>query len=125
MPGAPASMSATRHAIDAFLAGFDARIGLHRLVMVHCNDSRSARGSRLDRHEHLGAGRIGAAGIAHVLTHPSLAHVTYYLETPGMDEGYDEVNVKRAYALAAGQPLRRLPAAAFTTRSARGRTAPA
>jgi deoxyribonuclease-4 len=112
-------------AIDAFLAGFDARIGLERLVMVHLNDSRSARGSHLDRHEHLGAGRIGGLGLAHVLTHPALAHVTYYLETPGMDEGYDEVNVKRAYALAAGQPLRRLPAAAFATRSARARTAPA
>lgn len=112
-------------AIDAFLSGFDARIGLHRLVMVHLNDSRSARGSRLDRHEHLGAGRIGAAGLARILTHPALAHVTYYLETPGMDEGYDAVNVRRAYALAAGQSLRRLPAAAFATRSARARTAPA
>ncbi len=112
-------------AMDAFLAEFDDRIGLDRLVMVHLNDSRSDRGSRLDRHEHLGAGRIGPAGIAHVLTHPRLAHVTYYLETPGMDEGYDEINAKRAYALAAGRPLRRLPAAAFTTRSARARTAPA
>jgi deoxyribonuclease-4 len=92
--------------------------------MVHLNDTRSALGSRLDRHEHLGAGRIGATGLAHVLTHPALAHVTYYLETPGMDEGYDEVNVRRAYALAAGQPLRRLPKAAFTTRSSQARTAP-
>jgi deoxyribonuclease-4 len=113
------------NAIDAFLAGFDERIGLERMVMVHLNDSRSAFGSRLDRHEHIGAGRIGAAGLGHLLTHPSLAHVTYYLETPGMDEGYDEVNIKRAYAIAAGQPLRRLPAAAFTTRSAsKARTAP-
>jgi endonuclease IV len=113
------------NAIDAFLAGFDERIGLQRLVMVHLNDSRSAFGSRLDRHEHIGAGRIGAVGLAHLLTHPALAHVTYYLETPGMDEGYDEVNIKRAYAIAAGQPLRRLPAAAFTTRSAsKARTAP-
>jgi deoxyribonuclease-4 len=110
--------------IDAFLAEFDARIGLQRLAMVHLNDTRSALGSRLDRHEHLGAGRIGATGLAHILTHPALAHVTYYLETPGMDEGYDEVNVRRAYALAAGQPLRRLPKAAFTTRSSRARTAP-
>jgi deoxyribonuclease-4 len=110
--------------IDAFLAEFDARIGLQRLAMVHLNDTRSALGSRLDRHEHLGAGRIGATGLAHILTHPALAHVTYYLETPGMDEGYDEVNVRRAYALAAGQPLRRLPKAAFTTRSSQARTAP-
>lgn len=112
-------------AIDVFLAEFDARIGIDRLVMVHLNDTRSALGSRTDRHEHLGAGRIGPAGLARVLTHPSLAHVTYYLETPGMDEGYDEVNIKRAYALAAGEPLRRLPAAAFQTRSSRARTAPA
>lgn len=111
--------------VDTTLRAFDDRIGLDRLVMVHLNDSRSALGSRLDRHEHLGAGRIGASGLAHVLTHPALGHVTYYLETPGMDEGYDEVNVRRAYDLAAGRPLRRLPAAAFATRSARARTAPA
>ena len=46
-------------AIDAFLDDFDDRIGLERLVMLHLNDSKSERGSRLDRHEHLGAGRIG------------------------------------------------------------------
>ena len=40
------------------------RIGLDRLVMVHLNDSRSELGSRLDRHEHLGAGRIGARACA-------------------------------------------------------------
>ena len=47
--------------VDAFLADFDARIGLDRLVMVHLNDSKSELGSRIDRHEHLGAGRIGDA----------------------------------------------------------------
>src|SRR5206468_4239529 len=44
-------------AVDAFLEEFDARIGLRRLVMIHLNDSKSERGSRLDRHEHIGAGR--------------------------------------------------------------------
>ena len=51
-------------AVDAFLAVFDARIGLDRLVMIHLNDTRSALGSRTDRHEHLGAGRIPVAGLA-------------------------------------------------------------
>ena len=53
-------------------------------------------GSRTDRHEHLGAGRIGAAGLRRLLTHPGLAHVAYLLETPGMDDGYDLVNMGRA-----------------------------
>ena len=90
---------------DALLASFDRLIGLDRLVMLHLNDSKAALGSRLDRHEHLAAGRIGEVGLAHVLTHPSLASAAYYLETPGMDEGYDAVNMARALALAAGEPL--------------------
>jgi deoxyribonuclease-4 len=100
-------------AIDTTLADFDARIGLDRLVMVHLNDSRSELGSRLDRHEHLGAGRIGRAGLERVLRHPGLAHATYYLETPGMDRGYDAINLARAQALAAGLPLEPLPEGAF------------
>jgi deoxyribonuclease-4 len=113
-------------AVDAFVAEFDERIGLQRLVLIHLNDSRSELGSRTDRHEHLGAGRIGPAGLARVLRHPSLAHATYLLETPGMDVGYDAINMARARALAGGLPLEPLPAGAFELRgSAKARTAPA
>ena len=112
-------------AIDAFLATFDARIGLDRLVMLHLNDSKSELGSHLDRHEHLGAGRIGVAGLGHLLRHPGLAHATYYLETPGMDEGYDAINVARAHDIAANRPLADLPPEAMTVRGSRARTAPA
>ncbi len=112
-------------AIDAFLAEFDARIGLDRLVMLHLNDSKSDLGSRLDRHEHLGAGQIGVVGLRHLVGHRSLAHATYYLETPGMDEGYDAVNVARAYDIAAGRPLADLPPEAMELRSSRSRTGPA
>ena len=113
-------------AIDAFLEAFDGAIGRDRLVMVHLNDSRAERGSRLDRHEHLGAGRIGETGLGHLLRHQSLDHVTYLLETPGMDEGYDAVNLERARSLAAGLPLETLPDDAFElVGSSRSRTAPA
>ena len=89
--------------------------------MIHLNDSKSELGSRLDRHEHLGAGRIGVAGLRHLLVHPSLAHVTYYLETPGMDEGYDAINVARAYDIAAGRPLADAAARGARDRAAAGR----
>ncbi len=112
-------------AIDAFLGDFDARIGLDRLVMIHLNDSKSELGSLVDRHEHLGAGRIGVSGLGHLLRHPGLAHATYYLETPGMDTGYDAINIARAHDIAAGRPLEVLPPEAMNLPGSRARTGPA
>ncbi len=113
----------TADGVDAVVAEVGARIGLDRLVMVHLNDSKVGRGSRLDRHQHLGAGAMGPGdGLARFLTHPDLAHVTYYLETPGMDSGYDAVNLSRARDLAAGRPLATLPPEALDLPSARART---
>jgi deoxyribonuclease-4 len=109
---------------DAFLARFDALIGLDRLKMVHLNDSKSELGSRLDRHEHVGAGQIGELGMAHILTHPLLSRAAYYIETPGMDEGYDAINLERARRLAAGIALDPLPPGAMTLKGSRARTAP-
>jgi deoxyribonuclease-4 len=114
----------TVQGVDALLEAFGVSIGLDRLRMVHFNDSRSDRGSGSDRHEHLGGGRIGAAGLARILVHPALAHVAYIVETPGMEEGWDAVNLARARALAGGLPLEPLPPEAFHTRSGRGRAAP-
>jgi deoxyribonuclease IV len=115
----------TPDGVDAVLAEFDRRMGLHRLRMVHLNDSRSGLGSRADRHEHIGAGRIGAPGLRRLLAHPALDHVTYYLETPGMEDGWDAVNIARVLALADGRDLEPLPPEAFHVRSAKSRSAPA
>ncbi len=110
--------------VDALVDELDTRVGIERVAMIHLNDSKSALGSRLDRHQHLGAGEIGVPGLRRLLSHPRLAGVAYYLETPGMDEGYDAVNVARAYAIAAGEPLEELPPEARTMRGGRARGGP-
>ena len=63
--------------------------------MLHLNDSRTTLGSKLDRHEHIGAGQVGENGMRELLSEPWLATLPTYLETPGMDEGYDKVNLDR------------------------------
>ncbi len=110
-------------AIDALLGAFDEAIGLERLPLIHLNDAKTELGSRMDRHEHLGAGRIGPVGLAHLLRHPALAGVTYVLETPGMEEGYDAINIARAVALARGEPLAPLPPGALSLGGSRSRAA--
>ena len=108
--------------IERFLDDVERHIGLRRLVLVHFNDSKAEPGSRHDRHEHLGGGRIGELGLGHLIRHPRLRHATFILETPGMDEGYDAVNVARARDLVAGRPLQPLPAAAFHLQGSRSRS---
>src|SRR5688572_13266078 len=98
----------------AVIDRFDELIGLDRLPMVHLNDSRSLLGSRTDRHEHVGAGRIGAVGLGALLRDPRLSGATFIMETPGADEGYDAVNLRRAWMLWNGaEDLPVLPPKAF------------
>ena len=113
----------TAEEVDALVETIAARIGLQRLSMVHLNDSKAAFASRADRHQHLAAGAIGGDGLARILTHPALAHVAYYLETPGMDVGYDAVNMARARDLAAGIRPASLPPEALELRGSRARAA--
>ena len=75
------------------------------------NDSKAAHGSKLDRHQHIGGGEVGARGLVALISHPKLAHAAYYLETPGMEEGWDRLNVDRTIQLAQGNlKLKPLPA---------------
>lgn len=114
----------TAAGLDAFLDQFDGAIGLERLAMIHLNDSRSELGSSQDRHQHIGAGNIGAEGMAAVLCNPRLLHAPIYLETPGMDLGYDAINLSRCRDLMAGRPLPALPAEALAMPGSRSRSAP-
>jgi deoxyribonuclease-4 len=98
-------------AVDEVLERFDELLGPGRLAMLHLNDAKAGLGSHADRHEHVGAGQIGPLGLRRLLTHERLAHLPTYLETPGMDEGFDAVNMARVRLLIGGEPLPELPEA--------------
>ena len=91
--------------VDELFATADRILGSGSLAMVHLNDSQAAKGSRSDRHQHIGEGRIGTSGLAHLVRHPRLATVPMILETPGMDQGWDAVNMARVRTLLAGESL--------------------
>ncbi|MFM2098194.1 MAG: hypothetical protein RIT06_822 [Chloroflexota bacterium] len=97
--------------IDRLVEQFDKKIGLEKLVMIHYNDSKAEHNSKRDLHQHIGGGNVGTRGLAALIQHPRLAHVNYYLETPGMEDGWDKLNIERSIQLAQGLlKLKPLPA---------------
>jgi len=71
-------------------------IGHDRIHFFHLNDSKKECGSRVDRHEHIGEGKIGIDGFRHLLTDPRFLHHPMTLETPkGADLAEDIENLKR------------------------------
>jgi deoxyribonuclease-4 len=75
----------TREGYSETIAAFDRTVGLSRLAAIHVNDSKKPRGSRVDRHEHIGRGTIGRAGFRNLMTDPRLAGIPKFLETPKDD----------------------------------------
>lgn len=71
----------TPDALKKTLKEFDTHIGLDRLKMSHCNDSKVDLGMKRDRHEHLGKGFIGLGGFESILESSEFKNVDLYLET--------------------------------------------
>jgi len=69
------------------LAEFDRAVGRDALVAFHLNDAKTALGSGLDRHEHIGHGRIGLDAFRFLVRHPRLGRLPMVLETPKRDDG--------------------------------------
>ncbi len=85
----------TREAYEATMAEFDRLIGLDRLKVVHCNDSKKPLGSRVDRHAHLGEGEIGEEAFRLLVNDPRLSGVPVLVETPMDDVADHERNIAR------------------------------
>jgi deoxyribonuclease-4 len=91
--------------VDRFAADIARAVGWDRIAGIHANDSKVDLGSRKDRHENIGLGRIGDAGFKALLAHPSFARLPFILETPGLDgEGPDLPNMRRLKGLRGDPP---------------------
>jgi deoxyribonuclease IV len=71
-----------------------ATVGFEAVKVWHCNDAKAARGSKLDRHEHIGQGNIGVEPFRRLLNDPRFAHCAFVAETPRDEPGDDERNVR-------------------------------
>jgi deoxyribonuclease-4 len=83
----------TSDGLDRTLMELDRVIGLERVPVIHCNDSKTPLGSRVDRHEHIGKGKIGLDAFTRILNHPLLAGRAFIAETPIDKPGDDRKNV--------------------------------
>ncbi len=92
-----ASEAATRK----MFAEFDRTIGLERLAALHLNDSKTPRGSRVDRHEHIGKGKIGLNAFRFIMRDRRFRKIPKVLETPKGKELLEDVeNMKTLRGLA-------------------------
>jgi deoxyribonuclease-4 len=71
-----------------------------RLVLIHANDAKYVRGSRRDRHEHIGQGGIGVEGFFEILHRPEVQDLALVVETPGRleDHARDIATLRRLAA---------------------------
>ena len=82
-----------KKSVDGTLKKFDKVIGLDRMIVMHANDSKSEFGGKLDRHEHIGQGKIGLEGFKAMAAHKVLGKLDWVLETPKDDPTWDPMNI--------------------------------
>ncbi|MDD5341951.1 MAG: deoxyribonuclease IV [Patescibacteria group bacterium] len=83
----------TKMAVKKTFDEFDKTLGLKRLKLIHANDSKAEFDSHLDRHDHIGLGKIGQEGFKAILHEPRLKHLNLILETPADGQRVNDVEV--------------------------------
>ncbi len=76
-------------------------VGFEAVRVWHCNDAKAAMGSKLDRHQHIGEGTIGAAAFRRLLRDSRFAHAVFIAETPVDAPGDEARNVALLRTLSA------------------------
>lgn len=80
----------------------ESTVGFDAVKVWHCNDAKAAMGSKLDRHEHIGEGTMGAEAFRRLLHDERFAHAAFLAETPVDAPGDEARNVAVLRTLAAG-----------------------
>jgi deoxyribonuclease-4 len=75
------------------ISELDRVVGLDRVKAIHLNDSKQGLGSRVDRHEHIGRGKLGLEAFRLLLNDPRFASTPMYLETAKEQENGEEMDV--------------------------------
>jgi len=98
--------------LETAVAQIERTIGLENVPVFHANDSKIALGGKVDRHAHIGEGKIGAEAFARILRHPrlgagpeGLTGRAFLAETPIEDPGDDRRNVAKLWELAGLQDV--------------------
>ena len=76
------------------MAKVAATVGFDSVRVWHCNDAKAARGSKLDRHEHIGQGTMGVEPFRRLLNDARFGHAAFIAETPVDEPGDEERNVR-------------------------------
>jgi len=91
----------TQETVEATVIKIDEVIGFEKLKLVHLNDSKGDLNSRIDRHEHIGMGKIGEEGFRNVLA-SRLGTLPLIMETPKDARRSDVGNLRKVKELAVG-----------------------
>jgi deoxyribonuclease-4 len=94
----------TPQGLEQTLARLELTVGLDRVFVIHVNDSKTPFGSRVDRHDHVGKGKIGLEAFERIMRHPLLSPErvpgrAFLLETPIDLPGDDRRNVAALWKL--------------------------
>ncbi|KAJ3733791.1 xylose isomerase-like protein [Lentinula guzmanii] len=82
----------TKEGWNSTVESFDTHVGLKYLRGMHLNDSKTACGSKKDRHDNIGVGHLSIQTFAHILTDPRMQDIPLILETPsheGSNKNWD------------------------------------
>jgi deoxyribonuclease-4 len=90
----------TEKGLRATMRLIERSFGFERIKLIHCNDSKAPCGARVDRHQHIGEGHIGAAAFRRLTHTLKFRRIPFILETPIDRERDDVWNLNRLRELA-------------------------